>query len=138
MANGQQLAEQNYHAFTTWLASHTDEDFKQLVSRGSLSRKEIAAQCGFAVSALNQNPRIKSALLAKEALLRESGVLPAVSPRSEETADAPPAREPSSGSRSLDAERLRRLDEYSHENGHLFSFQNVHRFFSQNGQQFSF
>lgn len=111
MASGQQLAEQNYQAFTAWLASHTEDDFRQLASRGSLSRKEIAAQCGFAVSALNQNPRIKSALLAKEALLRESGVLPAISARSEDAAVASPTREPGSASRSLDAERLRRLEQ---------------------------
>lgn len=111
MANGQQLAEQNYQAFMTWLASHTDEDFKQLVSRGSLSRKEIAAQCGFAVSALNQNPRIKSALLAKEALLRGAGVLPSLANKADDDNIASTvAREPCSTSRSLDTERLRRLE----------------------------
>lgn len=111
MANGQQLAEQNFQAFTAWLSSRTDDDFRQLVSRGSLSRREIAAQCRFAVSALNQNPRIKSALVAKEALLRESGVLPAISAGSEEAAVAPLVREPGSTGRSLDAERLRRLEQ---------------------------
>lgn len=111
MANGQQLAEQNFQAFTAWLSSRTDDDFRQLVNRGCLSRREIAAQCRFAVSALNQNPRIKSALVAKEALLRESGVLPAISARSEEAAVAPPVREPGSTGRSLDAERLRRLEQ---------------------------
>lgn len=111
MANGQQLAEQNFQTFCTWLTSHTDEDFKQLVSRGSLSRKEIATQCGFAVSALNQNPRIKSALLAKEAFLRESGVLPAISLRAGDAAVATSMRELGGASRSLDSERLRRLEQ---------------------------
>jgi hypothetical protein len=82
-----------------------------MVSRGSLSRKEIAAQCGFAVSTLNQNPRIKSALLAKEALLRESGVLPTISAKSENDAVAPPMRDLGPTSRSLDTERLRRLEQ---------------------------
>jgi len=112
MASGQQLAEQNFQAFTAWLSSRTDGDFRQLVTRGSLSRKEIAAQCGFAVSALNQNPRIKSALLAKEALLREAGVLPAIASTTVEANATPPVLpEPGSALRSRDAERQRRLEQ---------------------------
>lgn len=112
MASGQQLAEQNFQAFTAWLSSRTDEDFRQMVGRGSLSRKEIAAQCGFAVSALNQNPRIKSALLAKEAFLRDSGVLPAVSGVVEDISTSPAVvREPDAAKRSLEAERQRRLEQ---------------------------
>jgi len=116
MASGQQLAEQNFQAFTSWLDSRTDEDFRQMVGRGILSRKEIAAQCGFAVSALNQNPRIKSALLAKEALLRDSGVLPALAGVDGAATAAPLMREPGSTARSFDVERLRRLE---HENASL-------------------
>lgn len=109
MASGQQLAEQNFQAFTAWLSSRTDDDFRQLVSRGSLSRKEIAAQCRFAVSALNQNPRIKAALLAKESSLREEGVLPAIASKTD-VAVVTSVREPGPASRSLDTERLRRLE----------------------------
>lgn len=112
MASGQQLAEHNFQAFTAWLSSRTDQDFQQLVSRGGLSRKEIAAQCKFAVSALNQNPRIKSALLAKELLLREAGILPAVAAATDEhSAASPPMREPGAARRLLDAERQRRLEQ---------------------------
>lgn len=112
MANGQQLAEQNFQAFITWLSSRTDGDFKQLVTRGSLSRKEIAAQCGFAVSALNQNPRIRSALMAKEVLLRESGVLPAIASTTEDVNATSPVFPESSTSRRLrDVERQRRLEQ---------------------------
>ena len=110
MASGQQLAEKNFQTFTAWLDSRTDADFRQMVGRGILSRKEIAAQCGFAVSALNQNPRIKSALLAKETLLRESGVLPGLAGVADE-ALAPLMREPGSAARSFDVERLRRLEQ---------------------------
>ncbi len=109
MANGQQMAELNFQAFTVWLASRTDEDLKQMVSRGSLSRKEIAAQCKFAISALNQNPRIKAALLAQEVLLRERGVLPPVA-RAEDEAATPLMRESGAAGRSLDAQRLSRLE----------------------------
>ncbi|MEN3277564.1 MAG: hypothetical protein V7631_3354 [Massilia sp.] len=112
MASGQQLAEQNFQAFTAWLSSRTDEDFRQLVTRGSLSRKEIATQCGFAVSALNQNPRIKSALLEKEALLREVGLLPPIA-RTADHANATAPVMPDSGSarRTADTERQRRLEQ---------------------------
>lgn len=111
MASGKQLAELNFQAFSSWLAAQSDDDFRQIVVRGGLSRREIASQCGFAVSALNQNPRIKSSLLAKEDSLREAGVLP---PKATEEAgeDAPPPvpREAGNTGRSLDVERLRRLE----------------------------
>jgi hypothetical protein len=66
MANGKQIAEQNFQIFQTWIASKADSGFRQMVSRGVLSRKEIAKECGFAKSALDQNPRIKAALTGKE------------------------------------------------------------------------
>lgn len=110
MANGQQLAEQNFRVFCSWIETKSNDDFRQMVVRGGLSRREIAAQCGFSSSALNQNPRIKAALLAKELLLRESGVLPLR--EVDRVGDAPPASliESRSAGRSLDAERLRRLE----------------------------
>lgn len=110
MANGQQLAELNFQCFMTWLASRSESDFRQMVSRGCLSRKEIATQCGFSISALNQNPRIKSALIAKEASLRESGVLPQLASAAAELASGPPVKEMNAG-RSFNAERLRRLEQ---------------------------
>ena len=66
MASGQQLSEQNFLVFNTWLASKTDGEFRQLASRGVLSRKEIAIECGFSKSVLDQNPRIKALLKDKE------------------------------------------------------------------------
>ncbi|WP_426175590.1 VPA1267 family protein [Massilia sp. TWR1-2-2] len=113
MANGQQLAEQNFRIFTAWLASRSDEDFKQLVTRGSLSRKEIAAQCGFAISALNQNPRVKAALSAKETLLREVGILPAIADSEMAVAEGatPVMREVGAAGRAFEVERLRRLEQ---------------------------
>lgn len=110
MANGQQLAEKNFNMFVAWLASKSADEFRGMVSRGVLSRKEIAKECGFAQSALNQNPRIKSALLAKEVQLRDSGVLPALAGVAGE-APAPLMREPGSNARSFDIERLRRLEQ---------------------------
>ena len=84
-----------------------------MVVRGGLSRKEIAAQCNFAVSALNQNPRIKATLLEKEAQLRTSGVLPlraAESDNDSATIPAPSSQVTIGAGRSMDVERLRRLE----------------------------
>lgn len=110
-SNGQQLSEQNFVAFNTWLASKTDSDFRQLVNRGVLSRKEIAIECGFSTSALNQNPRIKAALKAAEHALRERGVLPAIAEKSPEQPAGSLMREVGKQKLGLDAERLRRLEQ---------------------------
>jgi hypothetical protein len=111
MANGQQIAEQNLLAFTTWLASKTDDDFRQLVSRGVLSRKEIAIECGFSKSALDQNPRIKAALRETEDALRERGILPPTAGKAPGQAGEPLMREAGKQTLSLDAQRLRRLEQ---------------------------
>jgi hypothetical protein len=111
MASGQQIAEANFQRFTTWLASKSDNDFRQLVNKreGRLSRKDIVAECGFGGSAITQNPRINEALLGKEAELRELGVLPPLIAKKQE--DAPILAAVSTASpKSFDAERLRRLE----------------------------
>lgn len=111
MASGQQLSEQNFVAFNTWLASKTDDDFRQMASRGVLSRKEIAIECGFSKSALDQNPRIKAGLKAAEQALRERGVLPPTAEKSPEQTGEPLMREVGKQKFGLDAERLRRLEQ---------------------------
>ncbi|MGH6637131.1 MAG: VPA1267 family protein [Polaromonas sp.] len=111
MASGKQIAEQNFQAFQTWLASKIDTDFRQMVSRGVLSRKEIAKECGFAKSALDQNPRIKAALREAEDGLRERGVLPALQERPVGEAAPPLMREVGKQRAMLDNERLKRLEQ---------------------------
>ncbi|MBA5686082.1 VPA1267 family protein [Rugamonas apoptosis] len=112
--NGQQIAEVNFQKFITWLSSKTDDDFRQIVNMrdGVLSRKEIAAECAFGGSAINQNPRIKAALLGKEAELRERGILPPLVTKGEpQSSSVQPKTVPVAGSpKSFDAERLRRLE----------------------------
>ena len=110
MASGQQIAEQNVKTFATWMASKTDDDFRELAGRGVLSRKEIAIECGFAKSALDQNPRIKASLRELEDALRERGVLPPAVEKSPDDAGKPLVREPGKLRGALDAERLRRLE----------------------------
>jgi hypothetical protein len=110
MASGKQIAEQNVQIFQAWLATKTDADFRQMVSRGVLSRKEIAKECGFAKSALDQNPRIKAALKIAEDGLRERRVLPALEEKLPND-DAPPMREVGQQRAARDAERLKRLEQ---------------------------
>lgn len=78
MPSGQQLGEENYQKFLTWMNSKTNGGYKQMIHRGLLSRKKIAAECSFCDSALRQNPNIKVALEALEDNLREQGVLPEI------------------------------------------------------------
>lgn len=111
MASGQQIGELNFQAFLSWLERQTEADFRQMVTRGTLSRKEIAAQCNFAVSALNQNPRIRAALLGKETELRESGILPPKVPQTDgENSKHTLPIQISTTNHSLDVERVRRLE----------------------------
>lgn len=111
MASGRQLAEKNVQTFNTWQGSKTDEDFRTMTSRGVLSRKEIAKECGFAKSALDQNPSIKTALKGLEEGLRSRGVLPPAVERSPDEVAKPLMREPGKLRATLDAERLRRLEQ---------------------------
>lgn len=111
MASGQQLAEQNVRLFSAWAASKTDDDFRSMASRGVLSRKEIAKECGFAKSALDQNPRIKAALRELEDALRMRGILPPAVERDPEIAAEPLVREPGRARAVQEAERLRRLEQ---------------------------
>ena len=110
MASGQQIADENVRKFATWAASKTDAEYRDLVVRGVLSRIEIAAECGFAKSALAQNPRIRDALKALEASLRDRGILPAVVTRVEPLNDTPALRATEPNRLARDAERLARLE----------------------------
>jgi hypothetical protein len=111
MASGQQISEQNVKTFAAWAASKTDGDFRSMASRGVLSRKEIAIECGFAKSALDQNPRIKASLKELENSLRARGVLPLpIVEKGTTDAVVPLTREPSALRGALEAERYRRLE----------------------------
>lgn len=111
MASGQQLAELNAQAFAAWLASKNDVEFRAMANRGVLSRKEVAKECGFAKSALDQNPRIKAALRKLEDGLRLRGVLPPAVERGPSSPPVPVEREPGKLRAAQDAERLRRLEQ---------------------------
>jgi len=73
--NGQELAEQNYRAWRTWVEAKDDRDFRALAAGGKLKRAEIVRECGFSRSVLVQNPRIKQELAEVESGLRDRGIL---------------------------------------------------------------
>lgn len=111
MSSGRQLGEQNAAVFAVWVASKTDDDFRAMTNRGVLSRKEVAKECGFAKSALDQNPRIKAALRDLEDALRLRCVLPPAVERDPEAPQAPLMREPGRLRAVQETERLRRLEQ---------------------------
>jgi hypothetical protein len=111
VASGRQIAEQNVQTFVRWMAGKTDDDYRAMVMRGVLSRKEIAKECGFAKSALDQNPRIRVALRELEDGLRERGVLPRVAAKGAERPQEPRLRDRGAQQALLDRERLRRLEQ---------------------------
>lgn len=111
MASGQQLAEENVRKFAAWIASKTDQDFRNMAARGVLSRTEIAAECGFAKSALAQNPRIRDSLRELEEQLRERGILPKPALEASEGITALQTRCGERVGSLRDAERLKRLEQ---------------------------
>lgn len=121
MASGQQTAVENYQKFLTWVSSKTDNDYKQMVYRGQLSRKEIATECHIGKSALTQNPQIKAELTLLENELRVRGVLPEKVVYKE--TDNLPLRDIDKPKNRQDSMRLSRLEQEATalraENNHL-------------------
>ena len=111
MPSGRQVADMNVQTFRAWVASKTDEEFRGICTRGVLSRKEMAKECGFARSALDQNPRIKAALRELEDDLRARGILPPLVSQENVTPQTPVMREPGKLRAALELERLRRLEQ---------------------------
>ncbi|WP_067581821.1 VPA1267 family protein [Endozoicomonas ascidiicola] len=110
MANGQQKAQQTLEAFEVWKATQTDDDFRQIMSRGQLSRKEVATAIGCGTSAFRQNPALKNALKALEDNLRDKGILPPLTESAEKAADKPKLYDNTANRRMLDARRLSSLE----------------------------
>ncbi|MCM2308936.1 MAG: VPA1267 family protein [Sulfuritalea sp.] len=75
--SGKQLAAVNAKRFNDWIADReAAEDWMNYIRIGKLNRTQIAGECQFALTVFRQNPAIKSALVALEARLRDSDVLP--------------------------------------------------------------
>lgn len=107
--NGQQKADENLSVFLSWAASKTDADYREMVARGQLNRKEVARECGFAKSVLLQNPRVRDSLKSLEVNLRERGVLPPLA-IAEGEAPVATAVAPNNPRAAADKARLKRLE----------------------------
>lgn len=110
MASGQQKAQENLEAFEVWKATQTDDDFKQIIYRGQLSRIEVAKGIGCGKSALNQNPALKESLQALEDDLRDRGVLPPMTETAKGNKDKPKAYDNTTNRRLLDSKRLSSME----------------------------
>jgi hypothetical protein len=74
--NGRDIGLQNLAAFSAWVAERgAANDWSDYLRGAKLNRSEIAAECGFALSVLRQNPGVKAALVALEDRLRTSGTI---------------------------------------------------------------
>ena len=110
MASGQQKAQQNLEAFKVWVATQTDDDFKQIIYRGQLNRIEVAKGIGCGKSALNQNPDLKGALKTLEDDLRDRSVLPPLTDSAKKNADQPKAYDNTVNRKLLDSKRVSSLE----------------------------
>lgn len=111
MASGQQKAEANFLAFEQWISLQTPESYTKITHRGKLKRSDIAKACGFAKSALTQNPRIRERLEVLEDVLREKGVLPSLSDTKAREDSKAPKYDSSSNSRIMESKRLAQLEQ---------------------------
>ena len=110
MANGQQKAQQNLDHFLVWASTQTHEDFKQIIFRGQLNRREISKAAGIGKSALIQNPLLKEALANLECNLREEGVLPPLVDSAIDKPDKPKEYDNSINRKILDSRRVSSLE----------------------------
>ncbi len=110
MANGQQLSQQNVDAFRVWVATQSDDDYRQIIFRGRLNRKEIAKAIGCGKSALNQNPTLKKCLDNLEDELRQRKVLPELSEPSTDKPISPKKYDSNTNSNIFNSKRLSTLE----------------------------
>ena len=111
MANGQQKSVQNIESFLTWMASTTDDDYKQIIFRGKLNRIEVAKGCGFSKSVLQQNPKVKEMLFNLETSLRKRNVLPKLSAQGESKLIKPKKYNTDQNKRIGDSKRVSELEQ---------------------------
>ena len=74
--SGRDIGASNLIRFAAWVAERdVAGDWSDYVRGDKLNRSEVAAECGFALSVLRQNPAVKEALAALEARLLAEGLL---------------------------------------------------------------
>ena len=102
--------ERNVQRFQQWIATMTDDDFRQIAFRGKLNRKEISEACGFAKSVLQQNPKVKDLLESLEDDLRYRKILPELTEVAKRTKDLPVKYDQSSKYKVQSSERASKLE----------------------------
>ncbi|MGR5324359.1 VPA1267 family protein [Vibrio sp. DNB22_17_1] len=110
MASGQQKAQHNLEAFKVWVATQSDDDFKQIIYRGQLNRIEVAKGIGCGKSALNQNPALKDALKALEDELRDRSILPPLTNSAKKNESKPKIYDNTANRKLLDSKRVSSLE----------------------------
>ena len=74
--SGRDIGARNLQRFRDWIVEREAAgDWSDYIRNDKLNRSEIATECGFALSALRQNPAIKEALKTLEASLTMRGIL---------------------------------------------------------------
>ena len=111
MANGQQKAKENINKFDMWVATQSDDDFRQITHRGKLKRGEIATGAGFGKSVLIQNPEVAAKLETLENGLRERGILPSMTASAKAAEGQPKEYDQTAHRRQLDANKVGRLEQ---------------------------
>lgn len=80
MPNGIQLKEQYIAFFKSWILTQSDDDFRQIIQRGQLSRTELAKIVGCNrkafTTATKNGEGLKELLEKLESDLRKRGLLP--------------------------------------------------------------
>lgn len=108
--SGQQKAQQNLSDFQAWMATQSNDDFKQIVFRGQLNRGEVAKAIGCGKSALNQNPMLKEELKTLEDKLRKKGILPQLNDAAKKAAKKPKQYDNTANRKNLNLNRLSSLE----------------------------
>lgn len=111
MANGQQKARDNIDKFHAWTATQSEDDYKQIIYRGKLKRREVAKAVGCGMSAINQNPAIIQALTTLEDSLREREILPPLTPSAKEKLGKDKQYDQTANRNMRDSQRLSQLEQ---------------------------
>ena len=110
--SSQQKGKEIVEEFDRWVALQTEDDFRQIVFRNKLNRREIAKAIGCNTSALNQNKTLKDRLMKLEMRLRPplSTVLPALADDADNDLNAPQKYDNSKSKSIRESNRLARLE----------------------------
>lgn len=108
MPSGAQIAKANARKSDAWVNErHAAGDWQSYIRGDKLNRTEIALECGFAKSVLQQNPSVKQALAVVEHDLQARGILKS---RSGDTAGDTRAH----NTATRDKQRLNQLEQQNH------------------------